>query len=71
VYVDENYGGPLPVKYKQFVSFTKTDPAGTQGELLKQVRDDMTQEEKDAEWQRQKKEQQKKEDEAFDAALGL
>jgi hypothetical protein len=44
---------------------------GTQGELLKQVRDNMTQEEKDAEWQRQKKEQQKKEDEAFDAALGL
>jgi hypothetical protein len=71
VYVHPEINRPVPVKYKQFVSFTKTDPAGTQGELLKQVRDNMTQEEKDAEWQRQKKEQQKKEDEAFDAALGL
>jgi hypothetical protein len=71
VYVHPEIGRPVPTKYKQFVSFTKTDPVGTQGELLKQVRDNMTQEEKDAEWQRQKKEQQKKEDEAFDAALGL
>lgn len=71
VYVHPEIGRPVPTKYKQFVSFTKSDPIGTQGELLKQVRDNMTQEEKDAEWKRKKKEQQKREDEALDAALGV